>query len=102
MLQALDIVFGAMQFRLNDKHLEKPEGAHSRGKRTSAKECVYKHVNRCIRQLYGGKRFNIGVSTGRPDPGTDHEWTDPHRHWLFKPKDAVVKPEFAKVRNRSR
>nr|WP_315169369.1 hypothetical protein [uncultured Limnohabitans sp.] len=25
-LQALDLVLGAMQFRLNDKHKEKPEG----------------------------------------------------------------------------
>lgn len=99
-LQALDIVLGAMQFRLNDKHLEKPEGARVRGKRTLAKERVYKHVNACIRQLYAGKQFNIGVSTGRPDPAVGHEWADPHRHWLFKPKDAVVRPEFAKPRKR--
>lgn len=73
-----------------------------RGKRTLAKERVYKHVNACIRLLYGGKQFNIGVSTGRPDPGMGHEWADPHRHWLFKPKDAVVRPEFAKQRKRHR
>lgn len=100
-LQALDIVLGAMQFRLNDKHREKPEGARTRGKRTLAKERVYKHINACIRQLYGGKQFNIGVSTGRPDPRGTHEWADPHRHWLFIPRDAVVKPEFAKKRNHS-
>lgn len=101
-LQALDIVLGAMQFRLNDKHLEKPEGARARGKRTLAKERVYKHINARIRQLYGGKQFNIGVSTGRPDPARGHEWADPHRHWLFKPKDGVLKPEFAKDRNKVR
>lgn len=101
-LQALDIVLGAMQFRLNDKHLEKPEGSRTRGKRTLAKERVYKHINACIRGLYGGKQFNIGVSTGRPDLAGRHEWEDPHRHWLFKPKDSVVKPEFAKVRNKAR
>lgn len=101
-LQALDIVLGAMQFRLNDKHLDKPEGSRTRGKRTIAKERVYKHVNACIRALYSGKQFNIGVSTGRPDPSANHEWHDPHRHWLFKPKDAVIRPEFAKDRNRAR
>lgn len=101
-LQALDVFLGAMQFRLNDKHLEKPEGSRVRGKRTMAKERVYRHINAGIRALYGGKQFNIGVSTGRPDPSANHEWTDPHRHWLFKPKDAVVKPEYAKDRNRSR
>lgn len=101
-LQALDIVLGAMQFRLNDKHLEKPEGSRNRGKRTIAKERVYKHINACIRTLYGGKQFNIGVSTGRPDAAGSHEWEDPHRHWLFKPKDSVVKPEFGKYRNKGR
>lgn len=101
-MQALDVVLGAMQFRLNDKHLEKPEGSRVRGKRTIAKERVYKHINACIRSLYAGKQFNIGVSTGRPDPAVGHEWVDPHRHWLFKSKDGVVKPEFAKVRNRGR
>ncbi|MBI5269926.1 MAG: DUF3800 domain-containing protein [Burkholderiales bacterium] len=99
-LQALDVILGAMQFRLNDKHLEKPEGSRTRGKRTVAKERVYKHIYAGIRALYGDKQFNIGVSTGRPDPTQHHEWNDPHRHWLFKPKDAVVKPEFAKERNR--
>lgn len=101
-LQALDVVLGAMQFRLNDKHLDKPEGSRVRGKRTVAKERVYKHIHACIRDLYGGRHFNIGVSTGRPEPTGAHEWNDPHRHWLFKPKDAVVKPEFAKERNRGR
>jgi Protein of unknown function (DUF3800) len=99
-LQALDIVLGAMQFRLNDKHLEKPEGSRTRGKRTLAKERVYRHINQSIRILYGGKQFNIGVSTGRPDPAVNHEWSDPHRHWLFKPKDGVIRPEFAKDRNK--
>lgn len=101
-LQALDVVLGAMQFRLNDKHLDKTEGSRVRGRRTIAKERVYKHINACIRSLYGGKQFNIGVSTGRPDAAVGHEWVDPHRHWLFKPKDGVVKPEFAKERNRGR
>lgn len=101
-LQALDVVLGAMQFRLNDKHLDKPEGSRVRGKRTLAKERVYKHVNASIRALYGGKQFNIGISTGRPGGAAAHEWADPYRHWLFKPKDAVRRPEFAKDRNRGK
>lgn len=32
-LQCLDVVLGAMQFRLNEKHKEMPEGARIRGKR---------------------------------------------------------------------
>lgn len=101
-LQALDIVLGAIQFRLNDKHLDKPEGSRNRGKRTLAKERVYRHINASIRGLYGGKQFNIGVSTGRPSQSGRHEWEDPYRHWLFKPKDSVVRPEFAKERNKPR
>jgi hypothetical protein len=43
-LQCLDIVTGAMWFRLNDMHLEKIS-RRRRGKRTKAKERVYKHIN---------------------------------------------------------
>ena len=38
LLQCTDIVLGAMYFRLNDLHLEKPENSRTRGKRTIAKE----------------------------------------------------------------
>jgi hypothetical protein len=97
-LQSLDIVLGSMQFRLNDKHLLKPEGENCRGKRTIAKEKVYKHILRRIRNLHG-YAFNIGVSTG---DGNDksRRWSDGYRHWLFKPQDAVVKPQFSKAAKR--
>ncbi|MFN7692922.1 MAG: DUF3800 domain-containing protein [Burkholderiales bacterium] len=98
-LQALDIVLGAMQFRLNDKHKEIPAGATRRGKRTVAKERVYKHILAQICALYDGKRFNIGISTGRPN-GMQDLWAQPYRHWLFKPADGAIRPEFAK-RNKS-
>lgn len=94
-LQALDLVLGAMQFRLNDKHKERPEGSTRRGKRTIAKERVYKHILSEIRTTYGGKAFNIGTSTGRPS-GVRHFWHDPYRHWLFIPANATVRPEFSK------
>jgi len=85
--------YGAMQFRLNDKHLEKPKGSRVRGKRTRAKEAVYKHINRRVRQLYPG--FNIGVSTGT---NNDHSmrWHHAYRHWLFVSKEHVLQPQFVK------
>ncbi|KMZ11593.1 putative phage protein [Candidatus Burkholderia humilis] len=90
-MQSLDVVMGAMQFRLNDKHLEKPEGTKVRGNRTRAKEKVYKQVNRLIRNLYDGAAFNIGISTGlHGDPRS--VWTDPYRHWLFMPAELEIRP----------
>jgi hypothetical protein len=94
-LQALDVILGSIQFRLNDKHLEKPEGSRVRGKRTIAKERVYKHILAGIRQVSGRKAFNIGISTGM-DVGWESRWLDPYRHWLFKPADGAMRPEFAK------
>jgi hypothetical protein len=89
-LQGLDIVLGSMQFRLNDMHLAKPEGSRVRGKRTIAKEKLYKHINRRIRQIY--PRFNIGVSTStQGDPR--NRWQHPYRHWLFIPSDHELNPE---------
>lgn len=86
-LQGLDVVIGAMQFRLNDKHLDKPAGARRRAKRTIAKEAVYKHLNKRIRKIYAN--FNIGVSTAtRGD--LSNRWTDPYRHWLFIPSEFEV------------
>ncbi|MES2361435.1 MAG: DUF3800 domain-containing protein [Pseudomonadota bacterium] len=96
-LQALDVILGSIPFRLNDKHKEKPEGSRVRGKRTIAKERVYKRVLAEIRAAYGGKAFNIGISTGT-NPGLESRWDDPYRHWIFKPADGVVRPEFAKKR----
>lgn len=91
--QALDIILGAMQFRLNDKHLEKPDGANRRGKRTIAKEKLYKHINKRVRNIYPG--FNIGTNTSdRGDPL--NRWNDPYRHWLFKPNGAQIDTEKGK------
>lgn len=97
LLQCVDVVLGAMQFRLNDKHKIKPPGSRVRGKRTRAKEDVYKHISARIRQLY--PNFNIGTSTSlRGDP--DNQWHDPYRHWLFVPKDHVVRTEFGKQKKK--
>jgi hypothetical protein len=83
LLQCLDIVLGSMAFRLNDMHKEKPEGSRLRGKRTIAKEKLFKHISTHIRSIYPG--FNIGVSTGR-DEESDN-WNHQYRHWSFRPKD---------------
>lgn len=93
-LQALDIVLGSMNFRLNDHHKEKIQGKRRRGKRTIAKEKVYKEINKEIRLIY--PNFNIGASTGTQNGDTDR-WTHPYRHWCFVPRNheidiSAVKP----------
>lgn len=97
LLQCIDVVLGAMQFRLNDKHKEKPAGSRTRGKRTIAKERVYKHIRARIARIY--PNFNIGRSTGMHD-GLASRWTDPYRHWLFVSQGAVIRPEFSKRRRK--
>lgn len=83
-MQFLDIVLGSMQFKLNNKHRIMPEGANRRGKKTIAKEKLYKHINSRIRELY--PNFNIGATTGlRGDPA--NRWLDPYRHWCFTPRE---------------
>ncbi|HVZ27135.1 MAG TPA: DUF3800 domain-containing protein [Rhizomicrobium sp.] len=84
-LQATDVVLGAIQFKLNNKHLEKPEGSRVRGKRTRAKERVYKRVNQLIREIY--PHFNVGVSTGYIQ--LSDRWHHPYRHWCFTPIGSV-------------
>lgn len=96
-LQALDVILGSMQFRLNDKHLAKPEGKLRRAKRTKAKERVYKHINGRIRRLRPG--FNIGVSTG-VDGDITRRWSDPYQHWLFVPAGAENIRGVGKERNK--
>jgi hypothetical protein len=56
-LQCLDIVLGAMNFRLNDKHLAKPPGEKRRSPKTRAREKLYKYINKRIRKIY--PYFNV-------------------------------------------
>lgn len=94
-LQGLDIILGAMNFRLNDLHLVKPEGSRRRGKRTIAKERLYKKINANIRRIY--PNFNIGVSTGTANSLSNH-WEHPYRHWNFRPNNHTVDLEAGKPR----
>ena len=52
LMQCLDVVLGSIQFRLNNKHLIKPLGKKRRGKKTIAKEKLYKYILRRIRNIY--------------------------------------------------
>ena len=83
LLQCLDVVLGAMAFRLNDRHKAKPPGARLRGSRTRAKERLYKDIRALICEIK--PNFNAGVSTG-----TSHEyatkWDLPYAHWKFVPR----------------
>ncbi len=84
-LQCVDIVLGAMQFRLNNLHKSKPAGQKRRGKRTIAKEKVYKHILNKIKAIHS-PHFNISISTGVGDD-IAVTWEHPYRHWLFKPNN---------------
>ena len=93
LMQLLDIVLGAMAFRLNDMHLEKPPGARFRGKRPRAKEKLYKFILQEIHTIY--PRLNIGTSTSwQGDPA--NRWHHPYRHWRFTPSEFEFRPEMTK------
>lgn len=80
-LQCTDIVLGAMFFRLNRLNEEKPEGQRKRGKRTVAKEKLYKTIRGEIATIH--PNFNSGVSTGARGREYPH-WDSPYEHWLFE------------------
>lgn len=86
LLQCTDIVLGAMYFRLNGFHKIVPEGQTRRGKRTIAKEKLYKHIYSRICEIH--PKFNIGVSTGARGYQNPH-WNSPYEHWLFKPNETA-------------
>ena len=82
-LQCVDIVLGAMFFRMNKLNEVKDPITGKRGKRTRAKEKLYKLILEEIRMIH--PVFNIGVSTG--DRGYDYpHWNSPYEHWVFEPK----------------
>lgn len=91
--QCLDIVLGAMSFRLNNKHKEKPPGKSRRGKRTVAKEKLYKAILSEICAIKPG--FNVGISTGLSG-GLECRWSAPYLHWRFRPSEWRYREEFTK------
>lgn len=99
-LQCLDIILGSMAFKLNKKHLAKAPDSMRRGKKTRAKEAVYKFINSKIQSLYKNYKFNIGISTGMRIPPYVMEtapWEMPYRHWVFESKNSVY-DETKKIR----
>lgn len=83
LLQCTDVVLGSMYFRLNNLHKAIPSGQKRRGKRTIAKEKLYKHIYSQISDIF--PNFNIGISTGAWGYN-NYYWEHPYRHWKFIPK----------------
>lgn len=81
-LQFMDVILGAICFKLNGKDKLKAEGENKVGKRTLIKLKLYKHINARIREIY--PNFNIGVTT--PIRVSSDSWTQVYRHWSFIPK----------------
>jgi hypothetical protein len=88
LLQCADVVLGSISFRLNGKHKAIPAGKKRRGKRTLAKERLYKFILGQIKRVTGKDSFNIGITTGLTS-GIEGRWTEAYLHWRFVPKDHV-------------
>jgi Protein of unknown function (DUF3800) len=86
LLQCVDVVLGAMAFRLNEMHLVKLEGQRQRGKRTMAKDRLYRHILAEICTLKPA--FNPKISTAA-QPFPEGSWSMPYRHWLFVPQSST-------------
>lgn len=81
-LQFMDVILGAICFKLNEKDKLKSEGDNKIGKRTLFKLKLYKHISSRIREIY--PNFNIGVTTPIRTPSDS--WHQVYRHWSFIPK----------------
>lgn len=92
-MQAVDVILGGIQSRLNEKHTKPIPPSKRRSKRAKAKAAVYDRIKDRIWQLY--PRFNVGISTGTPNGLTDR-WHHPYRHWLFEPNAAYQDPNKTK------
>jgi len=86
-LQCLDVILGAMNFRLTRKRKDKQEGKTRRSAKTLAKLRIYKHINKRIREIY--PNFNIGITTGHKGD-VANRWNHPYRHWNFGAKKLQV------------
>ena len=92
-LQALDVILGGMQSRLNEKHTKPQPPARRRSKRAKAKERVYATIRTRIQEIY--PNFNVGVNTATPE-GPHQRFSHPYRHWLFVPTNAILDPTRTK------
>lgn len=78
--QCMDIILGAMNFRLNDFYKIKDAETGKRSKRTIAKDKLYKVIYSNIAEIR--PRFNVGISTGI-DGDSSNFWKHLYRHWNF-------------------
>lgn len=85
-LQGMDIILGAIQFKLNKENTVVNPETRRRGKKTIAKEKLYNVINQNIREIY--PNFNIGISTGFKGD-VDNLWVHRYRHWSFKPNSCI-------------
>lgn len=97
LLQCVDVVLGAMQFRLNDRHRRRSSDSKRRGSRTIAKEELYRTILGHVREMHPG--FNPGITTGLRE-GVESRWRDPYRHWLFIPAEHRVDRSKSKRRKK--
>jgi hypothetical protein len=66
--------------------LDKPEGSRTRGRRTIAKDLLYRHILAEVRTLK--PHLNPKISTAA-DPYPEGRWSMPYQHWAFKPKGSA-------------
>lgn len=92
-LQCMNIVLGAMNFKLNNMDKEKLPGSNKCGKRTIAKEKLYKNILNNIKIIH--PNFNIGISTSSHGNFANN-WESPYRHWCFKSKSSIFVPSLTK------
>jgi hypothetical protein len=85
-LQCLDIVLGSMAFKLNKLDKAVPEGKARRGRKTIAKEKLYKHIRSRIIEIY--PNFNVGGTTGKKGDISNY-FHHPYRHWKFTPNEIL-------------
>lgn len=89
LMQALDIVLGAIAWKLNNGHKYISPGQTKRGKKTKAKEKVYEAIKQEVLSFH--PYFNFGLGTG--DQGDiANRWHFRYSHWLFKPKENKKSP----------
>jgi hypothetical protein len=96
-LQSVDLILGAMQSKLNDKHTRPVHPNTRRSKRALAKSEVYDTISQRIFKIH--PRFNVGISTGRPN-GSSDSWKQPYRHWLFVPHNREPNVDYVPKRRR--
>lgn len=86
LLQCTDVVLGAMHFKLNKLNTVVLEKEGKRGKKTIAKEKMYKYIFKEITTIH--PNFNAGISTGFRNYNYPH-WESPYEHWCFVPNERV-------------